>query len=210
MHHFIHIPKNGGMSIRHAIKERKFPISTSTPDKLQRKYLKEMRATMKQYGEHAGTEHARWRDLTPQAQQTPAFAIIRNPWSRVVSRYTFQQNVVKLGKGTKHDKIQSFEQFLEERHIWKDKPFYFSRAIRNWYNQIDHITNVNGKIKCHLLRLENLEQDFFDYFGFHLNMHKRNVSNPNKYYTEYYNNTTKQIVADWYKEDIKTFGYTFS
>ena len=92
---FIHIPKNGGVTIQRS--ELSNRISFSSANKLKSKqYTKDLLLTMKKYGEHHGFGHARWKDLHEEYQMNPSFAIVRNPWSKVVSRYTFLLKVFSI------------------------------------------------------------------------------------------------------------------
>jgi hypothetical protein len=55
-----------------------------------------------------------------------AFAVARNPWDRVVSRYFFAKKVTEVEKKEpvgKH-KIDSFEHFLESRFDWGGQKLY--------------------------------------------------------------------------------------
>src|SRR5690606_37565358 len=92
---------------------------------VSRRYREELLHTMTENGEHPGYEHARLRDVSPRVRRTHRpFALVRNPWSRVVSRFTFAQHT--MGNGASHPEYaaKEFEAFLEERHIWGGKPYY--------------------------------------------------------------------------------------
>lgn len=201
------------MSIRHSIKQNKLPITFTLPEHMyNRKYYNEFVRVMRENGEHAGSAfaHGRYIDLSPKIRNKTCFAFVRNPWSRVVSRYTFLIITQEQGNKRKGYKKKSFEEFLEERHVWGGKKFYHHRAIRNWYNQVEHVVDENNEIKVDCLRTEFLEEDFERYFGFPINMRRRNVSNTKQLdYKDFYNKKTKQIIDDWYAEDIETFGFTF-
>ena len=67
----------------------------STEKHKSRLYTQNVKTKMDLLGDHHGFEHARWRDLNPAAQKIPAFAVIRNPWDRVVSRYFFARKVIE-------------------------------------------------------------------------------------------------------------------
>jgi len=216
--HFIHIPKNGGMTIRRApmLKHR---ITTSTPGHhISPEYTQQLLATMNKYGEHHGYQHARWRDLKPSTRKGKCFAIVRNPWSKVVSRYTFMMLALTPGtpgynrtNANPTYSEKSFEEFLEERHIWGGKEFFWHRAIKGWFPQIDHVVDENGKLHADIMRLEKLNEDVTKYFRLgKIKLDTRNVSNREKKdYRSFYNDTTKKIVEDWYAEDIEFFGFTF-
>ena len=209
---FIHIPKNAGMTIRHSDVLRS-KIAIAGPDKHQsEQYTAAVLNKMNSHGDHHGFEHARWRDLSKSAQKMQAFAIVRNPWDRVVSRYFFAKKVIQVEK--KADKsyanISSFEAFLEERHKWGNEPYMWHRAIRGWYPAYDHVTDEEGNIRCDIIRFENLNDDLCSYFNIPEMTRARNVTALNKgTYRDLYTDQTIQIIADWYAKDIDTWGYDF-
>lgn len=211
--HFVHIPKNGGMTIRKSPQLRG-KITISGPwSHISRDYTKAVKRTMDSIGDHEGYEHARWRDINPLiTSNLKCFAFVRNPWARVVSRYFFAKKVIEVEKKEpvgKH-KIDSFEHFLEERDEWKDRNYLWHRAIRGWFNAFDYVSDEKGKIRCDVLSFEDYNKDITQYFGL-LNMSEaRNVTAVNKKpWTSVYNPKTIQMVGDWYKKDIETFGYDF-
>ena len=211
--HFVHIPKNGGMTIRHSpMLKQKIVVSTNNYHKSS-EYTNGLLRKMKETGDHPGIEHARWRDITPDlTNRIQSFAIIRNPWDRVVSRFFFAKQVIEVEKkeSTSYADISSFEAFLEERHKWGNEEYMWHRAIRGWYPATDHVTDEHGVLKCDMLSFENYNQDVCDYFNLAEMSRARNVTALNKgSYRDIYNNDTIQIVADWYKSDIEMFGYDF-
>ena len=79
-----------------------------------------------------------------------------------------------------------------------------------WYPALDHVVDDNGKVRCDILRTENLNEDLESYFGFPRMSRRRNVTALNKgSYQDLYNKETTQIVADWYKADIDYWGFDF-
>lgn len=175
-------------------------------------YSQAVLAKMQSTGDHHGFEHARWRDLSPAAQKHQAFAIIRNPWDRVVSRYFFAKKVIEVEKKSdpSYADVSSFEAFLEERHKWGNVEYMWHRAIRGWYPASDYITDLQGNIKCDILSFENYNQEICDYFKLDIIPKARNVTGLNKKsYKDMYTPETIQIIADWYKSDIDMFGYDF-
>jgi len=119
---FIHIPKNAGMTIRHC-PELKSRILLSTPDRhISPEYTKSLLMTMNKYHEHHGYEHARWRDLREDVQANQSFAIVRNPWSKVISRYTFLMNHFSPD----HPKYQTM----------MDHPTYEAKSFEEFSSQI--------------------------------------------------------------------------
>lgn len=195
---FVHIPKNGGMSIRSGIPEK---IVTAKLLNLPGDYAARVLAKMNEHGEHHGYEHARWRDVKQEIRDRfSAVAIVRNPWSRVVSRYTFSCLAEK--------KTYSFKEFLDERHIYGDMEYFWHRAIRGWYPQVDYVMDESGNKRCDILRFGT--SDVEQFFDLKKPLKRRNISNVNsKDYRDFYDSETHDIIADWYRKDIEYFGFTF-
>jgi len=180
-------------------------------------YTHNLKAKMRETNDHPGIEHARFKDLNIflwKGKYRP-FAIVRNPWDRVVSRYFFAKKVIEVEKKVpkSYADVSSFEAFLEERHKWGNEPYMWHRAVRGWYPAFDHVVDpTTGKIAgcVDILRFESYNDDFRDYFKVLATPQARNVTALNKgSYKDIYNSKTIQIVADWYSKDIETWGYDF-
>lgn len=208
---FIHIPKNAGVSIRKHPELRGRVVAAERLFLKSRAYSTGLLQTMAENGEHHGIQHARLRDVdTKVLSRLKPFAVVRNPWARVVSRYTFAELAKRQGTAAGDYSADSFEAFLDERHVWGGKPFYWHRAIRGWYPQVDYVTDETGAIRADLLRLEHLGEEAARYFGLTAPLLTRNRSSSAKRdYRDYYTDHTIQIVADWYKDDIERFGFDF-
>ena len=210
---FIHIPKNAGMTVRSSAILRDRIVPANELLHKSKEYTAAVLETMNKNGDHHGFPHSRWRDLKPEVMQwNESFAIVRNPWDRVVSRYFFAKKVieVELKEPVGKHNIDSFEHFLEERHIWGDKEYMWHRAIRGWYPAFDYVTNEAGIVKCDIMRFENLNEDLCKYFNLAQMSEARNVTGLNSgTYQDLYTPETIQIVADWYKTDIDQWGFDF-
>jgi len=207
---FIHIPKNAGMTIRGSkvFEDKLIPV--------QRKWItnfKDFNQTMKSYGERdvKGVEHARWVDVSPAiTSQYEAFAVVRNPWSKVVSRYLFAKEAVQRSNvDASYADTRSLEHFLDERDKWFDKKYTWYRAIRGWHPQLDHVVDHEGKVRCDILRVENLKEDTLAYFNMTEMPRSRNVTSIKQDYRSLYRSETIQRVADWYKKDITHWDFDF-
>lgn len=211
---FIHIPKNAGMTIRRSPMLSKVVMPAGVKVHKSEKYSQAVLAHMNKIGDHHGFEHARWRDCKRSLVEAhSSFAIIRNPWDRVASRYFFAKKVIEVEQKEpvgKHP-IDSFEEFLEDRHKWGGVEYMWHRAIRGWYNQLDYVWDpVQEMIKPDILRFENLDNEVRKYFGITKKLDPRNVTAVNTgTYKDIYTPETIQIVADWYKDDIDMFGFDF-
>ena len=214
-HHFIHIPKNGGVSFRKNLGGSEGKIIETKEGHLKNSiYTKELRQTMKPEG--PGIVHARWRDLNDIAKIRPAIAVVRNPWTRAVSRWKFIMDQFKITHG-QYKKMTnstyqnlSFEAWLEERHTYGKLPYYWHRAGRGWYQQKDYVTDEEGNLKVACLRLEHLDSDVAEYFQIDKWMKPKNVTNKEKLdYRSVYTPKTRKIIEEWYAEDIEFFGFDF-
>ena len=207
---FIHIPKNAGVTIRESeiFKDRIIPVNKKWISDY--KYLKE---TMERYGERdtKGVEHARWIDVNVAVTaEHDAFAIVRNPWSKVVSRYLFAKQAIDRGLvKPEYANVTSLEHFIEERFEWGLKPLTWYRAIRGWWPQKHHVKNMSNKVVCDILRLEHLDEEAPKYLGVDKMPRARNVTSIKENYKELYNAKTIQEIADWYKEDIEYWDFDF-
>lgn len=209
---FIHIPKNAGVALAKHPELANRLVRAEPSFHINKAYTAELLKVMQSAGEHHGYQHARWRDIRMDLRQKlQPVAIIRNPWARVVSRFHFAQTVVATGTDVPDLAPDSFEEFLDERHIYGNRPFYWHRAIRGWYPQADYVCDENGAIQTDILRQEYLAKEASTYFALKTPPRQRNVSTASaaKGYASYYTPKTIQIVADWYQKDIALFGFDF-
>ncbi len=136
------------------------------------------------------------------------FAFVRNPWDRLVSCFL---DKTKKTIGTKYQlrdyvkyKNHSFTEFV---HAIKNEDFSnCNRHHRLQYNLINH-DHVNF-----IGRFENFQTDF-EYVCNLVGITQYNLPHWNKskrkHYTEYYDDETREIVAEKYAKDIEYFGYEF-
>lgn len=199
------------MTIRRSVLLEGRIMAASRGNHISEQYSDALLATMTAAGDHHGYEHARWRDWRVDLREKhKAFAVVRNPWDRVASRYWFAKKIIEVEKKSpaSYADVSSFEAFLDERHKWGGKQFFWHRAIRGWYPAFDYVADDTGRIRCDILRFETLNADLCTYFGLDKMTRARNVTaygTGNKVYTD----RTIQIVADWYKKDIDTWSYDF-
>jgi hypothetical protein len=113
--------------------------------------------------------------------------VVRNPFSRVISFWRWSGKFNNL----------SFSDFLK----YKKPPEYFSSFVLNGEFVMDCV-----------IKFENLQQDFnivCDKIGVPRQELPHTNKSKHKHYTEYYDEETKQIVAERYAKDIEHFGYEF-
>jgi len=188
---FIHIQRTGGTSIEKAIQgEDQF-------DKLHRtKHI--LASTAKEiYKDY-------WDDYFK-------FSIVRNPWDRMVSFASMGWLDTRIVDGKVN--VDSFLSYITNN---KYEVPVFSESVSRLHTYDNYIEN---SVYCNILnedldfigRFENLHEDFAticEKIGCknELPSDHKNVS---ENYKGFYNEHSKQVVQNIYKEDLKRFNYTF-
>ena len=130
------------------------------------------------------------------------FGFVRNPWDRVVSLYERNEALQLRNR-------MSFDQFVE----WMQ---YSSSACLQpspHRYQLDWFVDPNGTILADFIgKFERLEADWAfvaQKLGVNPELPHWRPNPRARHYTEYYNDETKQLVADKFRVDIEHFGYEF-
>lgn len=207
---FFHVAKVAGLSVRDALQPYaqdpdKFKIKRP-PDTLRGKPnpLYERWSIL--------LLHAKARDAKkelPEDIYNPfyKFAFVRNPWDWQVSMYHF---ILQETSHIQHQVVKSMSSFEEYLEWVMETKNPFARGASKF--QKDMVTDHEGNLIVDFVgRFETLEQDF-NYVCQLLNVEaalpKLNRTSHRDYHS-YYNATTRQIVEDYFKEDIQLFGYSF-
>lgn len=200
---FVHIPKTAGKSIN-----RFFGMKWQNHKDLSR-YAQEME---------------------PQVFASYLkFAVVRNPWDRMLSEYNFQRKK-KDSPGNEKlfavDDVGRTRKFREWVEAAFSNPFHYephrwggevSEVIHRWSPQVDWIS-VNGQIAVdRVLRIENLQKEFEEV--------RQIIGSPSGelpseglpcrnwkfhlHYSHYYDDATRKLVGDYYAKDIEAFGYRY-
>lgn len=176
---FVHIPKTAGSSIIEAL----FPELRNGWGHYQSHYLpQEYTAEI-------------WNDWF-------TCCFIRNPWDRMVSLYHYWEWCNWASSKTAQP--ISFQQFCGSF------PKYVSN-IYHHYKQVDFIYRNDTKIDF-IGRFENLESDFefiCNKFNFSASLPHLIPSQRNKDYADYYDDETRDFVAEYFAEDIQLGNYKF-
>ena len=182
---FIHIPKTGGTSI-----ESIFIDNANIKD--------------------VPGKHSMVSDIDSELLKNYyTFTFVRNPWDRMVSYYKFRIkrsfNMYNHG-----DCFRKWIGFLCSDDVQKIKAYHFNLAIKN---QREFLVNKSNKFSVDFIgKFENLQEDFNTVCS-DIGIPRQQLPHVNKtdhkHYTEYYDDETRQIVAERYAKDIEYFGYKF-
>ena len=183
---YIHIPKTGGMSIESILGE---DIKS-----LHKKSIKVKHGTPSEW-EYPNY----WENFY-------TFTFVRNPWDRIVSSYMF--NLKMSDRNSKqHDRIKikkygidGFNEYvINDLENTKSRHFLpYSHWVSGYkYDFIGKIENFKNdmSIVCNKLGI--------NFVNTHINKSKREE------YTKYYNDQSKDVIANIYKDDIINFNYSF-
>ena len=131
------------------------------------------------------------------------FSFVRNPYDRLLSAYKYLTGGSGNKSDTKFGKTLSpdFKYFVRDQ-LNNNLNWLHFKPIKFWLNDdIDYIG-----------RFENLQQDF-NIVCDKIEIPRQKLPHKNKskhkHYTEYYDDETREIVAEKYAKDIEYFGYEF-
>jgi chondroitin 4-sulfotransferase 11 len=152
------------------------------------------------------------------------FAIVRNPWDRILSEYNFQRkkkqraDTVRLFLTKPDGTTRTFREWVEhalahpEEHQPKQWGGKTSPFIHRLSPQIDWVTLDDSIGVDFVGRMESLQKDI-DTVCQRLDLPRKRLSRVNWklhwHYSRYYDDTTRKLVGDYYERDIDSFGYRF-
>jgi hypothetical protein len=199
---FLRIPKNASSSIMEKLGTRN----------IVKKYEKKLQESLDKniYKDFFSATHARPHELQSVISSIEldcfSFAVVRNPWDRVVSMYYFS---IKKGLANLFglDNDLSFEGFCEVlRSREGDRSFMPVFKQTEW---------THGSIEVdEILKFENLSEDFSAMIKNHdikdmpprLPHHNRTIHKP---YRDCFNSNTQKIIKKVFEEDCDRLKYVF-
>jgi len=196
---FIHAPKTAGNSIQNLLQnysEDKIVIT-----KKQATHNTESKSHLDRFGLISSDKKLKihkhttlneyydtWRKKYGSIEDFFKFGATRNPWDRAISFYFWQGH-------------KSF-----------DKKIFINNLIQGSCADYFYVKKYNDHKLDYVIRFENLQEDF-DIVCDKIGIPKQQLPHANKskhkHYTEYYDDETRQIVAEKYAKDIEYFGYEF-
>jgi len=143
----------------------------------------------------------RLRELYNNFDECESIAIVRNPFDRMVSLFEFRV------RGANKSKNKNFNRWIAAQLVAKKK------LSMDYMNNLDCIHDGGKYLVKHVLRYENLQEDYAKlsrdvYSGTLPPLPKLNIT-VKKDYRTYYNDASKELVRTWFDKDIKEFNYEF-
>lgn len=142
-----------------------------------------------------------------------SFSFVRNPYDRLVSCYT-QKIVEPLLPEEEFSKITPRKRLNAEKPNFRDFVRYvLSDEVIQLDVHWDTLHNLMPVTEVDFIgKVENFQEDFnslCDKIGISRQELPHNNKSKHKHYTEYYDDETREIVAEKYAKDIEYFGYEF-
>lgn len=202
---FIHIPKTAGTSIRKWFKQTYGKIDDLI---------------------HAPVSHPTISNLN---KAMPSFTIIRNPYDRAYSFYKYRKQILELHVANRPSYVAELEVWNKGFDAWienylhrpwtvfdGDLKIYYPGGVGDlapWANMIDYISLDNSVVIDHIIKIENLDEDFKiikDITKSNHNIpHKNKSNNQMGHYSKVYTSLSKKIVENLYEKDLNYFNYNF-
>ena len=201
---FFHIPKNAGTSVSSLLlKNESFYYPWVILSKILRKFKRTDNFFFDNFQKkiYLFTSHETVRTIERKISSEIydnffKFAVVRNPYSRFVSRYNYMKSTNTL-------KELSFPEFLKkhvELSLIADQQYKF-------------LLNKNGKIGVNkIIKFENINEEMTELSkanNLKLSKFKKLNISTTENYKDYYDTNTKKIVEDFCKEDLEFFNYSF-
>ena|ERR1700747_2923151 len=204
---FVHIPKTAGMSVETMLNffENGTTRSVSFPN---------LASGIKNYNYNRSYMHLRYLDLIDYCKTKniniddyKIFSIVRNPFDRAVSDfYCCNSEFEKKPITEKNIDVlrNTFDEFLDKYFTSGLK--YDNHSDPQHIYLIDNDSNLIPNII--IMRFENLDNDFKQLNLGDLSKHVNKSNNKINNYKDYYNESSKQKVIDFYKKDFEMFDYS--
>ncbi len=136
----------------------------------------------------------------PEAKEFFTFAIVRNPWARMVTYYITHPAFHRHG----------FHKWVEVLGVQDGKKTLYDH-VRMYSSCASWICIDGQPVVDYVGRFENLSQEFktiTDHLGLDASLPHLNKSS-RSHYADYYDTASKEIIAKRFQNDIELFGYQF-
>lgn len=206
---FIHIPKCGGSSIEDIIwPSKKDRTEANLWMGLQSRYHNKYQTGGLQHLLAAQIQAEVGKDIY---QNYYKFSIIRNPWDKAVSQFIYMKKRQDLREYIGMSEDDYFRTYLT---LIQQKPHV------QWEQQYKFIADENGTLMIDFVgRFEAFEKDVSgiletlkirrNFLGWNVVTIPHKNKGNRAHYASYYNDETRDMVHQVFREDIDRFGYQF-
>lgn len=191
---YVHVPRTGGTSMKNALLTAKVPRK-----KLRGVY---MHSSLKDICAELKDEFVRsaWK-----------FGVVRNPWSRMVSRYLFLRTMCRVWGPERpigeHGQIYAAHGVTFREWLLRLKAPKFGVHSLDLRPQADLVQGADyvGRFED----LNTVTQVVSQHIGRSIELKRQNAVRHVKPYADYYDVGTRWYVGHMFQRDIEEFGYTF-
>jgi hypothetical protein len=133
------------------------------------------------------------------------FTIVRNPFDRMVSEFHFYSNYVQ-NIPIEYENIVDFQSEFEIfcQRILNGEIIDDNHQLPQYLYLINEFDKIDPRIT--ILRYESIHQDVKNYLNLSLSYHENKSNRPEKC-ENYYNDSCKKLIVDYYAKDFELFGY---
>ena len=211
---FIHLPKTGGGSIKNHLLRSIDNDCLKYPEITNGLSHSKYHGLYTDYKQFLGDE---------EYERRYRFAVIRNPWDRVVSLYHWRRHGTPAEVYEKTLASGKIAKRLDLGIVPRQRPgengqfnISFEEFIYQFKTRAQPLEQLSQwkffDPDTYVITYENLQEEF-DGICDDLQIEKGILSNihatKHEHYSTYYTSELRQIVADWFINDIRIFGYEF-
>ena len=201
---FIHVPKTGGTSIEHYFIKKGVPTQQLiTSDRWHPNHPAWVNGV--------SLQHQRYQEILTYAASLGInitgmrrFAVVRNPYTRVVSDLFFYRKI--RANSSAEDVFGALNTYIQE---YKANPTAYDNHARP---QSDLLVNHQGQIdpSVRILRCETLTSDMqgFGFADFDIFTHKNQLNVRESEYMKFLNKDSLNLINTIYSSDFTNFGYS--
>ncbi len=211
---FVHVPKTAGVSIEGVLFKETVPLRWPIEYILRKKQevlqgggFIDRYSNKYQTGtyQHLFARHIKQEVGEELFDSYFKFGFVRNPWDRIISQFFYQKRRRDLNEFLNIDREIDFKDFL---YAIKDGEMHV-----HWDEQWKFLMDEEGNQMVDFIgRFENLQEDF-DKVCDNINAAKIELPHENftvhEPYQYYYDDESRELVAEMYDKDIKLFNYKY-
>jgi len=139
------------------------------------------------------------------------FTFVRNPWDRLVSTWNYKKKSKHMWEKYNSGTLEHYMECVELFKKYKDIKDYTIAGVVTPCS--DWVYDENGNNFLDFVgKVESLQEDFnivCDKIGIPKQELPHKNKSKHKHYTKYYDDETREIVAEKFAKDIEYFGYEF-